>query len=254
MTQNELYHYGILGQKWGVRRYQNPDGSLTSAGKKKYGTKTNFEKVQAAKKRAEKKATIDKARQKANARTQAEIDKYNKITTSKLKKLSKNSSESSDTKSIKDMTDDEIRAKISRIRLENELKSLTPQQVSRGKNITTTILNDVIAPAAKTAGKQFAEKKIKEMLGLDDKDVKDTSKELQKIAQDYENRMKIDRGQEKFGEGPYSKKESKKSKAEIRLEKAKEKLSETQKEIEAINTEEKIAKAQESLEKLKKKK
>lgn len=31
----ELYHHGILGQKWGVRRYQNKDGSLTPAGKKR---------------------------------------------------------------------------------------------------------------------------------------------------------------------------------------------------------------------------
>lgn len=31
-----LYHHGILGQKWGVRRYQNEDGSLTEAGKKRY--------------------------------------------------------------------------------------------------------------------------------------------------------------------------------------------------------------------------
>ena len=33
---NELYHHGIKGMKWGIRRYQNSDGSLTPSGKKRY--------------------------------------------------------------------------------------------------------------------------------------------------------------------------------------------------------------------------
>ena len=32
----ELYHHGILGQRWGIRRFQNPDGTLTDAGRKRY--------------------------------------------------------------------------------------------------------------------------------------------------------------------------------------------------------------------------
>lgn len=37
LTQQYLAHHGIKGQRWGVRRYQNPDGSLTKAGKKRRG-------------------------------------------------------------------------------------------------------------------------------------------------------------------------------------------------------------------------
>ena len=40
---SELYHHGIKGQKWGVRRFQNPDGTLTAAGRERYGNIENGE-------------------------------------------------------------------------------------------------------------------------------------------------------------------------------------------------------------------
>lgn len=48
--RNELAHHGILGMKWGVRRYQNQDGSLTSAGKKHVGQMTEKQVAKADKK------------------------------------------------------------------------------------------------------------------------------------------------------------------------------------------------------------
>ena len=39
---DELTHHGIKGQKWGTRRWQNPDGTLTEAGKRRYGTAENL--------------------------------------------------------------------------------------------------------------------------------------------------------------------------------------------------------------------
>ncbi len=54
---NELYHHGIKGQKWGVRRYQNADGSYTASGRKRYGISS--EKYKSLSKAEKKKVKSD---------------------------------------------------------------------------------------------------------------------------------------------------------------------------------------------------
>lgn len=43
--EDAVIHFGIKGQKWGVRRYQNPDGSYTDAGRRRYGIKSKRKEV-----------------------------------------------------------------------------------------------------------------------------------------------------------------------------------------------------------------
>ena len=111
--ENELYHFGIKGMRWGVRRYQNPDGSLTNAGKKRLskGHTSNEEN---------------------------------------------DSSNKSKTKTVKEMSDDELRQAITRIQLEQQYKNLSPKTVSNGKKFVDTVANDVLKPAAIDIGKQVA--------------------------------------------------------------------------------------------------
>jgi len=77
---NELTHFGILGQKWGVRRFQNADGSLTAAGKKK--ASKDYKKLSVAGDRALAKnyQTIysDSYNKSADKMNNGGIDKFNR--------------------------------------------------------------------------------------------------------------------------------------------------------------------------------
>ena len=196
MYSDELSHHGILGQRWGIRRYQKKDGSLTPAGLKRYGSEANFKKIQ----RAEAKAQKESEKAKYRAKTEAEIAKINKKyklnkpDEKKEETKAKEGSSKPKAKSINEMTDDEIRARINRIQLENQLKSLTPAQQTKGQKFVKMV-SDVTVPAIKNAAKEglekYLKKKLNESLGLNEKTADEVSNQLARQAKDLENKVKI---------------------------------------------------------------
>ena len=124
---DELYHHGIKGQKHGVRRWQNKDGSLTPAGRIRYGAAKVGEKVSSSIKKRREERRIEKLRKKP---------------------LSK-------------LTDEELKERIARLTEEKKASDLQKQisdvdenRLSMGKKFTQAALTKVVAPAAIDAGRQ----------------------------------------------------------------------------------------------------
>lgn len=66
LSSNELYHHGVKGMKWGVRRYQNPDGTLTDEGRKRFKNEKHLNKEATKQRVSAQKYKADRKRQMAD--------------------------------------------------------------------------------------------------------------------------------------------------------------------------------------------
>lgn len=176
---DEIQHHGIPGMRWGIRRYQNKDGTLTAAGRKR----------------------AEKMKEEYTALTGKKLIRK---PTKKTNESDQKGKENVDRKSIKEMSDNEVQKRIDRLQKEKQLMSLQSETASKGEKFVSTVGKQVLAPAAIEAGKRLITDSLikigKDKLGLNPQDAKDALAELRKevdtlelnkrkaVAEDYLNK------------------------------------------------------------------
>ena len=163
---DELYHYGILGMKWGVRRYRNKDGTLTSVGKKQ-----------------------------RNEDSKETSNKRSKVSSKSA--LSKGNTQQS--KSLKEMSDAELKAKIERLNLENRYKELmrssNPPKHAEGKAFVKNVLKksgeNLLPQVLNHYGAKLANNLIGEKTTVKDKDTGEVTEMLKEVI--FANNKKKDK-------------------------------------------------------------
>ena len=139
-----LTHHGIKGQKWGLRRFQNPDGSLTPAGRERYGSKGESISNWIRGKKAENKVTKAGPVSKEAKATQSKINNLD----SKEKRRIFGKDGKID---LSQLSPDELRAVNERIRLEQEFHKLTTGNAKPKKTVVQTT-QDILNLLNNTSG------------------------------------------------------------------------------------------------------
>ena len=127
---SDLRHHGIKGQKWGVRRFQNSDGSLTAAGRKRYGDGkgSSVEDYQNAIKKT-----------KAASDSVENIRKFN----NDVKRIKDPAMEKRIRKSTETMTDKELQQRVNRLNMEDNYTRMmmNREQLKQGEDYVNRVLD-----------------------------------------------------------------------------------------------------------------
>lgn len=174
MDHMELYHHGVKGQRWGIRRYQNKDGSLTAAGQKRYDRdirENNAKKKDNRIKDLEETGPDPKRWVKEDLKRSKDVVDTNATLVKELKKIEESTTSKPKAKrlNLENMSDKELRDKINRELLEQQYNKLfadiSPAQVSRGREILRNTLETAGSVLAITGSALSVALAIKELRG-----------------------------------------------------------------------------------------
>ena len=168
---NTLQHWGIKGMKWGVRRYQNKDGSLTPAGKKRY----DRDKADNLSKKKENR--IDTSEPNPRRWVKEDLERSRKVTSvaselvKEASKLERESRPKATRKKLdlSSMTDQELRQRINRELAERQYNDLFGKEeaptISKGREYVSNILKVAGEGLALTGSALSIALAIKELKG-----------------------------------------------------------------------------------------
>ena len=165
-NETELYHWGVKGMKWGVRRYQNKDGTLTDKGQKRY---ERDQRENAGKKKGNKVGQADPGRwvredmERSKTLANESRNMTGNLKTMVDKSIKNNPKQKMD---LSNMTDKEMRDQINRAFLEKQYNDMfAPQKSTKGREYASKLLDvggDVLAVTSSALAIALA---IKELRG-----------------------------------------------------------------------------------------
>ena len=160
-----LAHHGTKGQRWGVRRFQNSDGSLTAAGKLRYSVGNGGRSI--GKKVDPKSAAKLKKRQ---AKEAAKLERLKIKEAAKNEKLEKKKSHMTNKEYVKTLSNEELKSINSRDKAENTWLTNHPEKKTVGRYIA----DDLLKPAFEKAMKEQVNSYVSKFVNYSTKKVVDS--------------------------------------------------------------------------------